>query len=1139
MQTVSQWLDQLGLAQYAEVFERNAVDFDLLCELTDEDLEKVGVLPLGHRKKLLKAIAGLDGTKASAAKAQSAQGQLLSRGSFGAEAERRQLTVMFCDLVGSTALSHELDPEQLRELMRAYQRACGQVIAKYDGHVAQYLGDGLMVYFSWPQAHEDDAERAVRASLEIVDAVKSVSAAVPLQVRIGIATGPVVVGETGAGDASVPKVAIGETPNLAARLQGLAGPDEIIVGLTTKHLLGVSFEYHDLGQHVLKGIAESVRAWRVLGAASVEGRFEATREAGALTPLVGREEEVQLLLQRWEQAKAGEGQAVLLCGEPGVGKSRILQVLRERIGRERHIRLRFQCSPFHTNSAFHPIIEQFERAAGFARDDSADQKLDKMEALLGAAEGGAQPAAPLFAAMLSLPLDRYPVVRQSPQQRKDSTVDAQVGQLLGLARSQPILFLLEDAHWADPTTLETLDRTMDRIESACVLILVTSRPGFQPAWVGQSRVTALTLARLSRREAAALAEKVTGGKPLPPEVLDQIVAKTDGVPLFVEELTKSVLESGLLRDSGERYELEGPLPPLAIPSTLQDSLMARLDRLAPIKEVAQIAAAIGREFSHELLAAVSLRPAAELDAALEQLVDAELVFQFGPPAAGTYAFKHALVQDAAYQSILRSRHPQLHASIAGALEARFPDIAKGAPELLAGHYEKAGMPDDAVVWYVRAGHHAWVRSANKEAVSHLERALSLLAQISDAQKRSSLEFDIRASLGTLHMTLEGWISPKARTQFERVHELSDIPGHEEQKFVAQAGLIVALCWAGRSSEALRLSEELLRVASGTKQRVHELTARERYGTALMYSGRYREALQEWERVLELYDRETDVELAFQYGHDPGASTLAMSAYMHWELGYPDKARRCADASVDLARAVGHRFTLAYALTYAGADFSYFMRDASRALTFAREGEEVTKKGGFLYLHTVCSFHHAWSLGRLGSPAEALDGMRRALDQIRQFGVIAIMAPRLTAQLAEACGHAGKPDEGLEVLASSPDRAPGRTRIRYSDISRIEGDLHLAKGKPDPALAESCYLEAIAIAIMDKAKIPQLRASLRLAQLWLTQGKASQARELLRPVYHSFTEGHETTDLIKVQQLLGELEPVAGHSPAHAVSGTRN
>jgi class 3 adenylate cyclase/tetratricopeptide (TPR) repeat protein len=1134
MQTVRQWLDQLGLPQYAEVFERNAVDLDLLRELTDEDLEKVGVLPLGHRKKLLKAIAELNTNEASAARVRALQNELLSPASLSAAAERRQLTVMFCDLVGSTALSHTLDPEQLRDLMRAYQQASGQVIEKYGGHVAQYLGDGLMVYFGWPQAHEDDGERAVRASLDIVGAVKSVPAAAPLQVRIGIATGPVVVGETGAGDASVPKVAVGETPNLAARLQGLAGADEIVVGLSTQRLLGASFEYCDLGQHLLKGVVEPARAWRVLGVASVEGRFEATREASALTPLVGREEEIRLLLHRWEQTKAGEGQAVLLCGEPGVGKSRILQVLRERIGQEQHTRLRYQCSPFHSNSAFHPLIEQFERAAGFSRDDSADEKLGKMESLLGAGGDNVQSVAPLFAAMLSLPLGRYPVVRLSPQQWRDNTIEAQVAQVLGLARIQPVLFLFEDAHWADPTTLEVLDRLLNRIESACVLIAVTYRPGFVPPWVGQPRVTALTLARLSRREAAELAEKVTGGRLLPPEVLDQIVAKTDGVPRFVEELTKAVIESGLLRDSGDRYQLNGPLPPLAIPSTLQDSLMARLDRLAPIKEVAQIAAAIGREFSYELLAALWTLSTDQLETALEQLVASELVFQRGQPPAATYAFKHALVQDAAYQSILRSRRQQLHARIARALEERFAGIAEEQPELLAVHYDRAAMPEDAVAWYLRAARRAQMRSANREAVNHLEHALSSVRQIPHEEKRASLEGDICANLGTLYITLEGWTSAKAMANFRRANELGEALGNTQSQVLARSGYTLMLVHQGRASEASAITDQLVRLVRDTKDRLHEMLARNSHGFALMFAGRYREALSQWERVLELYDREADAELAFQYGWDAGVDALVMSAYMNWQLGHVDQARRFADASIELARHIGHVFTLAYALMYAGADLSYFMRDPERALLLSRQGEGVAERGGFLYCRAKCAFNHGWSLTRLGQATEGIERMRSALAEIHQLGLVAVLVPRMTAQLAEVYGLTGRADEGLEVLASSPDRAPGRKRSRWAEIFRIEGDLQLAKARPDPLAAEACYREAIEIAIDDEARTHQLRASTSLARLWLSQGKANEALDLLRPIFGSFAEGFGTTDLMEATHVLQDAQAAAGRSSRPAL-----
>ena len=557
MATLQQWLEDLGLGEYTKAFADNAVDLEIIADLDDGDLEKIGV-KLGHRKKILKAIAALAESPLTPPPAAPAR-----------EAERRQITVMFCDLVGSTALSEQLDPEDLRTLMQAYQKAAGTVIERYGGHVAQYLGDGLMTYFGWPQAHEDDAERAVRAGLEIVDAVKSVEAPEPLRVRFGIATGPVVVGETGAGDASVPKLAVGETPNLAARIQGLAGPDEVIVGASTRRLIGGTFDLDERGEQTLKGIVEPIRVHRVTGVAEAEGRFEATRGA-QLTPFVGREAEVALLLEKWEQARDGEGQLVLLSGEPGIGKSRITQVLRERTEQLPHTRLRYQCSPYHANSALYPVIEQLGRAAGFAGDDSIDERLTKLETLRagstrpnegeGLGEGAARKCA-LFAAMLSLDTgDRYPPLNMSPQKQKDETLQALVDQVANLAEQNPVLMIFEDAHWIDPTSQEMLDLLVPHLAAKRVLLLITYRPEYEPPWSqGLGNLTAVNLNRLGGKQATAMVTRVTSGKPLPDEVLAQIVAKTDGVPLFVEELTKTVLEAGFLEDQGDRYELTGKL----------------------------------------------------------------------------------------------------------------------------------------------------------------------------------------------------------------------------------------------------------------------------------------------------------------------------------------------------------------------------------------------------------------------------------------------------------------------------------------------------------------------------------------------------------------------------------------------------
>ena len=739
MSTVRSWLEGLGLSDYAEVFEANRIDVEVLPHLTEQDLADLG-LPIGPRRKVIVAISALREMRVAE------QSDSTPRIGTTPGPERRHLTVMFCDLVESTALSEALDAEDLRNLMQAYQQAAGAVIARYQGHVAQYLGDGLMTYFGWPAAHEDDAERAVRAGLEIVDAVKAVPAPARLRVRIGIASGPVVVGETGGGDASVPKLAVGETPNLAARMQALAGADELVIAASTRRLIGAAFELDPLGEHPLKGIAQPVAVWRVTGIASTEGRFEALH-SDRLTPVVGREAEIALIMQRWQQAKDGEGQVVLLGGEAGIGKSRVTQVLRESVADESHTWLRYQCSPFHTNSTLYPIIEQFQHAARFDRTDSIGAKLDKMEALLRLALDDIAAVAPLFAALLSLDAGtRYPRLDLTPQAQKNETLKALASQVAALAAKQPVLMIIEDVHWIDPTTQEVLDLILPAIAGQRVLAVLTYRPDYEPLWSRLAHITALELTRLGRKQAAVMAEKVAGGKSLPREVLDQIVMKTDGVPLFVEELTKTVLESGLIEEAASGYRLVGPLAEPAIPSTLQDSLMARLDRLASVREVAQVGACIGRQFSRQLLALVLPLGDTALEEALRQLVAAELVFRTGMRQDASYMFKHALVQDAAYSSLLKSRRLMLHRQIAEALLSHFPELIESAPETLAHHYTEGAVFDKAVGYWGLAAERASARFANTEAIRHSRKGLEILDHLADGEERCELELRLRLGL---------------------------------------------------------------------------------------------------------------------------------------------------------------------------------------------------------------------------------------------------------------------------------------------------------------------------------------------------------------------------------------------------------
>ncbi|MBV8334811.1 MAG: AAA family ATPase, partial [Alphaproteobacteria bacterium] len=756
---ISAWLRSLGLERYEAAFRDNEIDSGVLPKLTSDDLKEIGVVAIGHRRRLLDAITAL-GAVAPAAIATAGPPETSVR----TDAERRQLTVMFCDLVGSTPLSARLDPEDLRGIIGAYHRCVTEIVESFGGFVARYMGDGVLAYFGYPQAHEDDPERATRCGLALVDRVSQLDQAEDLRARVGIATGLVVVG----GEVVEHDVA-GDTPNLAARLQALAEPNAVVIAASTRRLTGELFEYRDLGEIELKGIAGAVLAWQVLHPSAVASRFEALH-GSALTPLIGREEELELLRHRWRQAEEGEGRVVLLVGEAGIGKSRLTRALLEGLAGEPHLRLRYFCSQHHRDSALFPVISHIEHAAGFVRDDTAEQKLAKLDAVLARAAPTTE-AIDLIADLLSLPAP-HPQPELGPQQRKEAMLAALLAQLDGLAREQPVLMLFEDLHWIDPTSLELLTAIVNRVQRLPVLLLATARPEFTPPWPSRAHVTVLSLTRLSRHDCVALVDQITAGKVLPDEVLEQILARTDGVALFIEELTKTVIESGMLIDRGDRYTMAGRLPSLAIPTTLHDSLTARLDRLAPVKEVAQIAACIGRDFDYDLLAAASGMPEDGLRTALEALRHAELVIARGL-ADERYTFKHALVRDAAYAGLLRSRRVQLHAAIAGAIERSFAHVVEAEPETLAHHLTEAGLHEKAAGYWLRAGKIAVGRYANIEAIAHLRRGIEALSSFADSASKDRLELDLQFALGPCLLATEGPRSAATAATVTRARELCE------------------------------------------------------------------------------------------------------------------------------------------------------------------------------------------------------------------------------------------------------------------------------------------------------------------------------------------------------------------------------
>ncbi|MBI3246176.1 MAG: AAA family ATPase [Deltaproteobacteria bacterium] len=883
--------------------------------------------------------------------------------------ERRQLTVMFCDLVGSTALSTQLDPEELRDVVRTYQETCAEVIERYDGYIAQYLGDGILVYFGYPSAHEDDAARAVRAGLEILTAIaqlvpsplvgegqgeggKNNAIHTPhpnlppqggkgrprLQVRIGIHTGLVVVSEIGSSEKRE-MLALGETPNIAARLQALAEPDTLVISATTEHLVQGLFERQDLGPQTLKGISALLSVYRVMRESVAQSRFEATVNKG-LTPLVGREEELGLLRRRWEQAKAGEGQVVLLSGEPGIGKSRLVEALKGHVRQGGATPIEFRCSPYHQNSAFYPIIDHLQRLLRFEREDSPEEKLHKLEVVLQRRGGVTPPLqseiVTLFAALLSLPHpEGYPPLSLSPQKQKQKTQEALVTWLVEETERTTIYCIWEDLHWADPSTLEVLQLLIDQAPTTRLLTLLTFRPEFTSPWRLRAHITQLTLNRLGRQQVETMVEQVTKGNRLPTDVLQQIVSKTDGVPLFVEELTKSVIESGF--DVGARRAV--PLS-LAIPATLQDSLMARLDRLGSAKAVAQLGSTLGREFNYELLQAVSPLDDETLQSGLRQLVDAELIYQRGLPPQASYIFKHALIQDTAYQSLLKSTRQQYHQQISRVLEERFPETKETQPELLAHHYTEAGLREQAIPHWFKAGQRASQRLANREAIGHLTKGLELLKTLPDTLERTQQELMLQITLGVPLIHLKGYAAPEVERTYTRARELCQQVGETPQLFSVLMGLWLFYTVRAEHQTARTLGEQLLRLARSVQDPALLLEAHHALGVALYSLGEITSAREHLERSIAFYDPQQHRFLAFLYGTDSGVVCRSYDALVLWLLGYPDQAVKRNNEALILAQELSHPFSLAHTLHLA-AMLHQFRREAGAA----QERAEATIRRG--------------------------------------------------------------------------------------------------------------------------------------------------------------------------------------------------
>ena len=1036
-------------------------------------------------------------------------------------AERRQITAMSCEAICVATSVDGIGLEDLHEAIGAFQHCLSEIVGRHSGFVASRLGNSVLVLFGYPAAHEHDAERAVHAGLELCGAVRTLSpdADAPMRCRVGIATGMVIVGDlVGAGE--VPDHGIvGDTPDLAVRLQSSAQPDTVTIEPTTWRLIGNLFDYRDLGPLEANGDAKPIRRWRVLRESVVASRFEALR-GSKLTPLVGREEEIDLLLRRWARAKKGDGQIVLVSGEAGLGKSRITAEFEERLHAEQHLRLRCFCSPYHQDSALFPVIDQLGRAAGFALDDPPASKLEKLAALL-ASTAPPDEDVTLLAELMSLPASEgRPPPNLSPQRKKERTLEALIRQLEGLAHEEPVVTVWEDAHWLDPTSRELLDLTVEHVRSLPVLLIMTFRPEFEPPWTGQPQVSMLALSRLDRRDCTTLITQIAGGKTLPDEVVYAIVDRTDGVPLFVEELTKSLLERGLMREESDRYVLDRPLQPLAIPATLHASLLARLDRLVSARKVAQIGAAIGRQFSYALLRAVSRVPEDELQTALGQLVASELVFQRGAPPDAVYSFKHALVQDAAHGSLLRKARQQLHAQIAGALETHSPEVIESQPELLAQHYAEAGVIEEAVAFWGKAGHRSVARSAMAEAAAQFQKGLDQLALLPDIPERRQRELEFSSALGAVLNVAKGSAAPETGQAYARARELWKQLGSPVEFIEVPCGQSRYHAHRGELDRAQSLAEDLLHLSHRRSDSAGLIMGHYSTGRNLMWVGNFASSRLHLETVLALYDSNSHHSLVRQTGIHPQLAAQAALGIVLFCLGFPDQALAQGNKAIAEARRLPHPPTLAMSL-------------GMNALLLAIIGDDVgleqrveglvaiATDQGFPFYRATGAIFRGWVKANNADVTEGLSLLRSGSSAYCATGATVWM-PLYIALRAGVCDIAGQVEEAVARLDQALELAE-RTGERWfaAELDRQRGRLLLRQGYPEAA--EELYRKALSVAREQEAKLWELRAAASLARLWRDQGRCAAARDLLAPVYGWFTEGFATPDLKAAKMLLDELD----------------
>jgi class 3 adenylate cyclase/predicted ATPase len=1116
---VAEWLRALGLEQYQAAFREHEISPAVLPNLSADDLKELGVAAVGHRRRLLDEISLLCASSGSDRARSPGEPRDLEQPT----AERRQVSVMFCDIADSTAISTQLDPEDLSAVIRGYQSLVAATIARFGGFIARYVGDGVLTYFGWPEAREADAERSVRAALAIISAIgRAPIHGQSLRLRIGIATGLVVIGTPiGSGDARQ-QTAIGETPNLAARVQGLAGINGVAIDETTRRLLGGLFDCRDLGRHELKGFPDPVPVWLVLSEAGIASRFEAFH-TGALTPLIGRDGELALLEWCWRQAARGEGQAIFVSGEAGIGKSRLIAAFERLVEDDAPTRLRYFCSADQTDTALHPVITALRHEANFSRGDTDAERLTKLHALLASTMSPTEDIA-LIADLLSIPQpDRPPILDASPRIRKERTLAALVTRLRWLGRANAVLVILEDAHWADASSIEFFNAMIPALMDLPVLLVISTRNDDTRTRIGGEAIRTLTLPRLTRRHSAALASSIMAGATLPPALLNRIVAQTDGIPLFVEELTKTVLETA---------SLDGADPiPHTVPISLQTSLLARLDRIPDAKALAQIGAVLGREFSHTLLMAIADLPESAVLHGLEQLLNSGLATRGGSPPEANYAFKHALVRDTAYGMMLRSRRRELHARAANALEKQAPELREQQPELLAHHFTQAGLAEPAITYWTSAGRRSIARSAMVEAVAQLRQALELVPELPEGATRHRKELELQSMLGGTIFTLQSWAGGRASQALTRAHELAEQLGDIEAMMVMLAGLVTYHIGQCQFRDAREIATKLLAIAEGEGTPGIQLVAHRCMGVVMHWTGEFAGALEHFDRVLALYDPAQHGQLATIVGFDVGIQAAFLSCWDLLVLGYPDRALARFELAVARLGEVNHRHTLVFALGYGGI-FSLFLQDNERAFRQLSEASELASEQHFAAWIGICAVV-------LGSVFTARDDGARGLAQARDGYAkyeastgasdtdtpLVLNSTYYLALLAHASEAAGIFAEARSYLDAAIDVAERSGECWFEpELHRLKGEWFLCHNVGEETQAEAAFMVAIERAARRNALFWELRASVSLAKLLVTLHRPGRARDVLAPVYQRFTEGLDWPDLREAERLLASLSP---------------